>query len=80
VPVSIGSLPNEGEWPCQTEPKGDLPPRLVDALYVLLRDYVQPGDLEQLMIFKTSTEPSEYTNKHLEGYARSLATYLLADA
>lgn len=67
------------DWPCRTEAQ-DPPPRLVAALYVLMRDHVQPGDLEQVMLqVRHEAENTVFTNPHLEGYARSLATYLESD-
>lgn len=71
----------KADWPCNT-PVGDkeaerLPPRLVHALYLLLRDHVQPGDVEQIMLHVRDAQPDTiFTNEHLIGYARSLAKYL----
>lgn len=68
--------PDSSEWPCKT-PSRPAPPRLISALYVLMRDYVHPGDLEEVCIHAhDATTDVKYTNPHLESYARSLATYL----
>lgn len=64
-------------WPCQTESKEELPPRLVATLYRLLRDYIQPGDLEQVMLDVHPVDDVAYTNPHLEALARAHASYLL---
>lgn len=72
--------PDSPDWPCKTPtfltgPR--VPPRLVSALYVLLRDYVHPGDLEELCIqCRNAADDTEYTNPHLEHYARALSSYL----
>lgn len=71
--------PGSDRWPCRTAPAGG-PPRLVAALYLLLRDEVFAGDMEGLMLHvRGATADIEYTNPHLESYARSLAAYLTAD-
>lgn len=66
-------------FPCQTTPSEDaeLPQRLVSALYRLLRDHVQPGELELACMNAASRGPISFTNPHLERYAKALATYLL---
>lgn len=54
------------------------PPRLLAALYVLLRDHVAPGDLEQTcLLVSDHADGTIFTNPYLEGYARALCTYLL---
>lgn len=69
------------DWPCQTQPSEDLPEWLVAFLYRLLRDgATAPSDVEAhaIQACKHPIEgPLGYTNAHLEGYARSLATALL---
>lgn len=78
--MTASRTPTDGNWPCQTTPDTGLPPRLVAALYVLMRDHVHPGDLEQVAIHVTAhTEPAAFTNPHLEAYARALATHLTTD-
>lgn len=73
-------IPTDGNWPCQTTPDTGLPPRLVAALYVLMRDHVHPGDLEDVAINVSSYDGDPtFTNPHLEAYARALATHLTAD-
>lgn len=73
-----GRLPTPGDWPCQRAPMEDPPPRLLAALYVLLRDQVQPGDMEQIMLMiRDHDAKSTFTNDHLRGYALALCTYLL---
>lgn len=72
-------IPIPGEWPCQTPPAPDVPPRLVALLYRLLRDgHVAPGDLEQVCIDieRIEADDTAYTNGHLEGYSRSIATFI----
>lgn len=73
--------PGSPDWPCRHYPgsRRPFPPRLLDFLYVLLRDGAQaPGDVEQLALnVKDSTPGTQFTNPHLEMYARSLAGYLL---
>lgn len=75
----LGDVPAPGDWPCQTapEPRSE---RLVAFLYVLLRDGMKaPGDVEQVAINVSASghdERVEYTNPHLESYARALATRL----
>lgn len=71
-------IPEDGEWPCQTEP-GQVSERMVAVFYQLLRDHVQPGDLEQVCINVRDYVPLtvvKYTNPHLEALARALVTYL----
>lgn len=79
--MSASSKPNLAgvEWPCATAPSDELPERLVATLYRLLRDHVAPGDMEQVLldIGKAGTDPVSYSNPHLEGLARALATYLV---
>lgn len=66
------------DWPCRHEPAMALPPRLRSFLYLILRDYVQPGDVEQAALqSRDAAESTTYTNPHLVGYADSLASYLL---
>lgn len=71
-------LPLHGNWPCQTPVREDTPlaPRLVAALYVLMRDHIQPGDMEQVLIDVVGVKAVDYTNPHLEGLARAHAAYL----
>lgn len=73
-------LPLPGhDWPCQTIPRSDLPPKLVAFLYRVLRDGASaPSDVEGHAIQAgRHTEDPAYTNGHLEMYARALATYLV---
>ncbi len=72
-------LPASGDWPCQRSPATPAPPRLLAALYLLLRDHVKPGDLEQVMLNVVAhhDEHSVFTNHWLEHLARSYVTYLL---
>lgn len=72
-------VPEQGEWPCQFEPEVLPPPRLTAALYRLLRDHVQPGDVEQVLIDVRGAHYSEieYTNTHLRDLAFSHAGYLM---
>lgn len=64
------------DWPCRTEP-ADPPSRLVAALYLLLRDHVAAGDLEQVCLhIRDHGADVAYTNPHLSAYAGALATYL----
>lgn len=70
--------PLDGQWPCQHAPMPNPPPRLLGALYCLMRDHVSPGDLEQVMLNVEGQVPgTRFTNPHLEWYARALCTYLL---
>lgn len=68
--------PEPGKWPCQTRAYL-APSRLISALYLLLRDEIHPGDLEQVLINVVHANNDDFTNPHLEQLARSLATYLL---
>lgn len=71
-------IPAAGEWPCQTERPQYVPQRLKHALYVLLRDHVQPGLLEEVAIqVADATTRTTFTNEYLEGNAESLAAFLL---
>lgn len=66
------------DWPCKTEPEGDLPPRLLSFLYTLYRDHVPAGVIEDLLVQHTSAaEVTYFTNPHLEALARAHATFLL---
>lgn len=75
-----GDGTNAVEWPCRTTPVPELPSRLVSFLYVLIRDGASaPGDIEQVALSLAPYEPGtavEYSNPHIEAYARALATYL----
>lgn len=51
--------------------------KLVDFLYVLLRQHVLPGDIEDLMINHVRAEKSQYCNPYLAQYARDLAERLM---
>jgi hypothetical protein len=73
-------LPPDGEWPCQvpSEPRSE---RLVAFLYQLLREQA-PGDIEQAALnvrHYGERQAIQYTNPHLEKYARALATFLTPD-
>jgi hypothetical protein len=75
---NVIEIPDDGEWPCQSDGMESPPPRLVALIYRLLRDEVHPGDLEQVAIqIGEATDKTTYTNPHLEAYARSLVAYLL---
>jgi hypothetical protein len=68
------------EWPCQTPPQETVPVRLVAALYLLLRDHVHPGDMEDTLLKVADYDADSvigYTNPHLEALARAHATFLL---
>lgn len=73
------TIPAPGDWPCQQEPAVDPPPRLLAFLYLLLRDGMPaPGDVEGAAInVSEHHDNADYTNDHLEGYARALCTHLL---
>lgn len=75
------SLPMTGEWPCQKIPRRDLPPKLVAFFYRLLRDgATTASDIEGMAIQAgRHTEDPDYTNCHLELYARALVTHLLPE-
>jgi hypothetical protein len=80
-------IPADGQWPCQQDITPDGNERLVGFLYRLLRDGASaPGDVEQIAIDVTPIAQRrhdavvDYTNPHLERYARSLAAHLLAGA
>jgi hypothetical protein len=73
-------LPRQGEWPCQRPPlsAADAPPRLVSFLYLLLRDHLGAGVVEETLLkIRRDDEDMHYTNTYLEGLARSHAQYLL---
>lgn len=71
-------IPDEGNWPCQQDEMESPPPRLLAALYLLMRDHVPPGDLEQVMIDVSEHGPdATFTNPHLLKYAGALCSHLL---
>lgn len=79
--VDFAELPEAGAWPCQQSPN-HTHPRLVAAWYVLLRDHVQPGDIEQVLLNLRGTPADAehaFTNPHLEGLARAHVTFLLGE-
>lgn len=58
----------------------ECPPGLVTFLYVLLRDHLPAGAVEQLMrdhVVKAEGRARTYSNQHLEAYARELAARLV---
>lgn len=71
-------------WPCQTPERAEkTPERLVALLYVLTRDYIAPGDLEQVLLNLAAYDVGErgvYTNAHLEGLARAHASFIMETA
>lgn len=70
--------PTQGEWPCQRPALQDEAPRLVSLLYLLVRDELPAGRLEEMLIqIRRDDEEVGYTNLHLEGLARAHARYLL---
>lgn len=71
--------PDSPDWPCRTGAMGTLPGRLVTALYLLARDHVQPGDLEQALLQSAPYNDVRcaFTNPHLHQLARSHAQFLL---
>lgn len=50
--------------------------KLTSFLYTLMRDYVQPGDVEEIMLNHMSDEPVEYTNGWLALHAQDIANRL----
>lgn len=74
-------MPEPGQWPCQA--KADYShERLVAFLYRVIRDGASvPGEIEEhaiaVGVHSTSLAKVEYTNPHIEGYARALAHYLV---
>lgn len=52
--------------------------KLTSFLYTLIRDYVQPGDIENIMIRHISDESVVYSNGWLAKYARDVAERLLS--
>lgn len=58
----------------------EVPPRLLDFLYILARDHLNLGDIEGIMWDQVDNEDSSYCNSYLEGYARDLATRLVDDS
>lgn len=71
------------DWPCRTNPRDDTPDRLVAALYVLARDHVAPGDLEQVLLQIRDHMPewrnATYSNPHLHAMAQAHGAYLIAE-
>lgn len=49
---------------------------LVAFLYLLIRDHVHPGDIEDLMKKITKDETCEFSNGWLAEYARDIASRL----
>lgn len=55
-------------------------PELVAFLYVMLRDHLPAGTIEQVMVEhvgKGRGKEREYSNRHLAAYARELAVRLM---
>lgn len=54
--------------------------RTVDFMYILMRDHAQCGIVEDIMQnhveYAEGNEPSEFTNKGLEQYAREITERL----
>jgi hypothetical protein len=50
--------------------------KFTSFLYTLMRDHVQPGDIEDIMLNHMSDEPVEYSNGWLALYANDVATRL----
>ena len=53
--------------------------KLVDFFYILLRDKILFGDLEDILVNSLSIKNKEtiiYSNKHLESYARDIVKRL----
>lgn len=61
------------------EINGEISNRLIDFLYVLARDHLTTGAIEDIMYNFVDTEQSSYCNHFLEGYVRNLAERLLND-
>jgi hypothetical protein len=72
---------NSPDWPCRHELASASPPRLRAFLYRLLRDGAKaPGDVEQIALdARNASRGTVYTNPHLDAYAKSLVTFLLAE-
>lgn len=51
--------------------------KLTSFLYTLLRDYVQPGDVEEIMLNHITDDTVEYSNGWLAQYANDIAKRLL---
>lgn len=78
MPRHRKEIPEPGEWPCQHDGMEHPPPRLLAFIYDLMRDEIHPGDMEAVAIsVADSTEEMDYTNSHLEGYARAIIGFLL---
>lgn len=79
--VRSTKAPDGDAWPSRTPIDYDvkLPERLTATLYQLLRDHVQPGDMEQVLLNVREIEAGTvYSNPHLLALAQSHAAYLLA--
>lgn len=50
--------------------------KLTSFLYTLMRDHVQPGDVEEIMLNHMSDDTVEYTNGWLALYAQDIAKRL----
>lgn len=57
--------------------KVDIDSRLVGFLYILLRDHLTPGVVEEIMIRHCAESNSQYTNGWLARYAEDLAERLM---
>lgn len=83
----VGAAPGEpqdGEWPCQHPGVGApaVAQRLVAALYRLMRDEIQPGRMESVLIDVAPYGPQSSTlfsatNEHLLSLAQAHTAYLL---
>lgn len=56
--------------------KVDAESKLVCFLYVLLRDHIQPGQIEDIMLSQITGKPTEFTNGWLAKYAKDVASRL----
>lgn len=50
--------------------------KLTSFLYTLMRDHVQPGDIEEIMLNHISDDTVEYSNGWLARYAEDIAQRL----
>lgn len=66
--------------PCQQPPMDDAPPRLLRLIYKLLRDEMEAGGVEQMLVDDQSASAGdEYCNPHLEALARAYCTHLVGE-
>lgn len=80
APVFAVNVGSTERFPCQATPMADPPPALLRLLYHLLRDELEVGAVEALLLdARKATTEDQYSNPHLEGLARAYCTTLVGE-